>query len=65
LQQQAFGQYPEQAEQLKAAIRGFLNGKSGFTASATAQNPVGLMEMQSLYASGGLIDAVTFKFEGN
>ena len=59
------GQYPEQAEQLKAAIRGFLNGKSGFTASATAQNPVGLMEMQSLYASGGLIDAVTFKFEGN
>ena len=58
------GQYPEQAEQLKAAIRGFLNGKSGFTVSATAQNPVGLMEMQSLYASGGLTDAVTFKFEG-
>ena len=57
-------QYPEQAEQLKAAIRGFLNGKNGFTASATAQNPVGLMEMQSLYASGGLVDAVTFKFEG-
>jgi len=49
---------------LKAAIRGFLNGKSGFTVSATAQNPVGLMEMQSLYASGGLTDAVTFKFEG-
>ena len=58
------GQYPEQAEQLKAAIRGFLNGKSGFTVSATAQNPVGLMEMQGLYASGGLTDAVTFKFEG-
>ena len=58
------GQYPEQAEQLKAAIRDFLNGKSGFTVSATAQNPVGLMEMQSLYASGGLTDAVTFKFEG-
>ena len=58
------GQYPEQAEQLKAAISGFLNGKSSFTASATAQNPVGLMEMQSLYASGGLTDAVTFKFEG-
>ena len=58
------GQYPEQAEQLKAAISGFLNGKNSFTASATAQNPVGLMEMQSLYASGGLTDAVTFKFEG-
>ena len=53
------GQYPEQAEQLKAAIRGFLNGKSGFTVSAIAQNPVGLMEMQSLYASGGLTDAVS------
>ena len=58
------GQYPEQAEQLKAAISGFLNGKSSFTASATAQNPVGLMEMQNLYASGSLTDAVTFKFEG-
>ena len=58
------GQYPEQAEELKAAISGFLNGKSGFIASATAQNPVGLMEMQSLYASGGLTDAVTFNFEG-
>jgi len=58
------GQYPEQAKQLKAAISGFLNGKSSFTASATAKNPVGLMEMQSLYASGGLTDEVTFKFEG-
>jgi len=57
-------QYPEQAKQLKAAISGFLNGKNGFKASATAQNPVGFMEMQSLYASGGLTDAVTFKFEG-
>jgi len=58
------GQYPEQAKQLKDAISGFLNGKSSFTASATAKNPVGLMEMQSLYASGGLTDEVTFKFEG-
>ena len=58
------GQYPEQAEQLKAAISGFLNGKSNISVSATAQNPVGFIEMQSLYASGGLTDAVTFKFEG-
>jgi hypothetical protein len=58
------GQYPEQAEQLKTAVRGFLNGKNSFTVSATAENPVGLMELQSLFASGGLTDAITFKFEG-
>jgi hypothetical protein len=58
------GQYPEQAEALKAAISGFLNGKSSFKVSATAENPVGIMQLQSLYASGGLTDAVTFKFEG-
>ena len=57
-------QYPEQAKQLKAAVNGFLNGKSSFKVSATAENPVGIMQLQSLYASGGLTDAITFKFEG-
>ena len=58
------GQYPEQAKQLKAAVSGFLNGKSSFKVSATAKNPVGIMKLQSLYASGGLTDAITCKFEG-
>ena len=59
------GQYPEQANQLKAAINGFLEGKNGFKLSATAKTPVALTEMQSLYMSGGLTDSVTFEFEGN
>jgi hypothetical protein len=59
------GQYPEQANQLKAAINGFLEGKNGFKVSATAKTPVALTEMEGLYMSGGLTNSITFEFEGN
>ena len=59
------GQYPEQAKQLKTAISGFLEDKNGFKVSATAKNPVGLNELESLYISGGLTDSISFEFEGN
>jgi len=59
------GQYPEQANQLKAAVKAFLEGKNGFKASAKAQSPVKIAEMEKLFMSGGLANAMSFEFSGS
>ena len=58
------GQYPEQAQQLKDAIAGFLEGRNAFKVAAKAQKPVKLSEMESSFMSGELSDLISFTFEG-
>lgn len=59
------GQYTEQADQLKASIKAFLEGKNGFKFSMNAQPPVKIMDMQQLFISGDMANSISFAFEGS
>ena len=58
-------QYTEQAEQLKASIKAFLEGKNGFKFSMSAQPPVRIMDMQQLFETGDMTKSIIFGFEGS
>ncbi|MBT6305476.1 MAG: hypothetical protein HOJ18_04620 [Rhodospirillaceae bacterium] len=58
-------QYTEQAEQLKASIKAFLEGKNGFKFSMSAQPPVRIMDMQKLFETGDMTKSIIFGFEGS
>jgi len=60
-----FGQYPKMADQLKIALGAFLEGKNSFKASAKAKSPVKINEIQQLFASGELTNAMSFEFSGS
>ena len=59
------GQYPKQADQLKASIKAFLEGKNGFKVSMNAQSPVKIMDMQQMFLSGDMANSITVAFEGS
>jgi len=59
------GQYPKQADQLKASIKAFLEGKNGFKVSMNAQSPVKIMDMQQMFMSGDMANSITVAFEGS
>ena len=59
------GQYPDQANQLKASIKAFLEGKNSFKVSMNAQTPVKIMDIQQLFVSGDMANSITVAFEAN
>ena len=59
------GQYPKQADQLKASIKAFLEGKNGFKVSMNAQSPVKIMDMQQMFMSGDMANSIIVAFEGS
>ena len=57
--------YPAEKESLKAAVKGFLENKNQFQLSASGKAPVKLKDMERLFMSGELTNAMTFTFVGN
>ena len=57
--------YPAEKESLKAAVKGFLENKNKFQLSASGKAPVKLKDMERLFMSGELTNAMTFTFVGN
>ena len=58
-------QYTEQAEQLKASIKAFLEGTNTFKVSMDAEPVVKIMDIPDLFVSGNLTNSISVAFEGN
>tara|TARA_B110000971_G_scaffold159529_1_gene163020 strand:- start:133 stop:2016 length:1884 start_codon:yes stop_codon:yes gene_type:complete len=58
-------QYPDQADQLKASIKAFLEGTNTFKASMDAEAVVKIMDIPDLFVSGNLTNSISVAFEGN
>jgi hypothetical protein len=59
------GQYPDQADQLKASIKAFLEGTNTFKVSMNAEAEVKLMDIPDLFVSGDMTNSILVAFEGN
>ena len=58
-------QYPDQADQLKASIKAFLEGTNTFKVSMDAEPVVKIMDIPDLFVSGNLTNSISVAFEGN
>ena len=58
-------QYPDQADQLKASIKAFLEGTNTFKVSMDAEAVVKIMDIPDLFVSGNLTNSISVAFEGN
>ena len=59
------GQYPDQADQLKASIKAFLEGTNTFKVSMNAEAEVKIMDIPDLFVSGDMTNSILVAFEGN
>ena len=58
-------QYPDQADQLKASIKAFLEGTNTFKVSMNAEAEVKIMDIPDLFVSGDMTNSILVAFEGN
>ena len=58
-------QYPDQADQLKASIKAFLEGTNTFKVSMSAKAEVKIMDIPDLFESGDMTNSILVVFEGN
>ena len=58
-------QYPDQADQLKASIKAFLERTNTFKVSMNAKAEVKIMDIPDFFESGDMTNSILVAFEGN